>query len=89
MADRHRLGSKDELLVRAPFSVKVERHRIAVFLHDGRLRAISDICNHKGGPLSEGTAGQVFAALGAAKKAFAGIDYAQLASSGSVVSSAA
>ena len=54
MADWHRLGSKDELLTRAPFSLKIERHRIAVFLYQGRLTAISDICNHKGGPLSEG-----------------------------------
>ena len=50
----HRLGTKDELLARVPFAIKIERHRIAVFLHDGRFTAISDICNHKGGPLSEG-----------------------------------
>jgi nitrite reductase/ring-hydroxylating ferredoxin subunit/multimeric flavodoxin WrbA len=54
MADWHRLGSKDELLAHAPFSIKIDRHRIALFLHEGRLTAISDICNHKGGPLSEG-----------------------------------
>jgi nitrite reductase/ring-hydroxylating ferredoxin subunit/multimeric flavodoxin WrbA len=54
MADWYRLGSRDELLARAPFSIRVERHRIAVFLYNGRLTAISDICNHKGGPLSEG-----------------------------------
>src|SRR5574341_1089338 len=52
----HRLGTRDELLARVPFAVKLERHRIAVFLHDGRFTAISDICNHKGGPLSEGPA---------------------------------
>ena len=50
----HRLGSKDEILARVPFAEKIERHRIAVFLYEGRLTAISDICNHKGGPLSEG-----------------------------------
>jgi nitrite reductase/ring-hydroxylating ferredoxin subunit/multimeric flavodoxin WrbA len=50
----HRLGAREELHARAPFSVTVERHRIAVFLHEGRFRAISDICNHRGGPLSEG-----------------------------------
>jgi len=54
MADWHRLGSKDELLARVPFATKIERNRIAVFLYDGRLTAISDACNHKGGPLSEG-----------------------------------
>ena len=54
MAEWHRLGSKDDLLARTPFSIRIERHRIAVFLLEGRLTAISDICNHKGGPLSEG-----------------------------------
>jgi nitrite reductase/ring-hydroxylating ferredoxin subunit/multimeric flavodoxin WrbA len=54
MATWHRLGAKDELLARVPFALKIERHRIAVFVHDGRLTAISDVCNHKGGPLSEG-----------------------------------
>ena len=50
----HRLGRREELLARVPFSVKVERHRLAVFLYEGRFRVISDICNHRGGPLSEG-----------------------------------
>ena len=54
MATWHRLGTEAELRDRAPLAVKVERHRIAIFLHAGRLRAISDICNHRGGPLSEG-----------------------------------
>jgi nitrite reductase/ring-hydroxylating ferredoxin subunit/multimeric flavodoxin WrbA len=54
MGTWHLLGAPDDVRARAPFAVKLERHRIAVFLHDGRLRAISDICNHKGGPLSEG-----------------------------------
>src|SRR5439155_15899493 len=54
MATWHRLGDATVLRARIPFSVDVERHRIAVFLHGGRLTAISDICNHKGGPLSEG-----------------------------------
>lgn len=54
MATWHHLGTEAEVLARVPFATKVERHRIAVFHHDGRLRAISDICNHRGGPLSEG-----------------------------------
>lgn len=54
MSTWHRLGSKDELRTHVPFAVTIERHRIAVFLHEGRFTAISDICNHKGGPLSEG-----------------------------------
>src|SRR5881296_656583 len=54
MATWHRIGDASLVRARVPFSVDVERHRIAVFLHEGRLTAISDICNHKGGPLSEG-----------------------------------
>ena len=50
----HRLGSRDDLLARVPFSVKLDRQQIAVFLHEGRFRAIGNRCNHKGGPLCEG-----------------------------------
>jgi nitrite reductase/ring-hydroxylating ferredoxin subunit/multimeric flavodoxin WrbA len=54
MATWHRLGDEADLRERAPLAVKVERHRIAIFHHEGQFRAISDICNHRGGPLSEG-----------------------------------
>src|SRR6266536_280278 len=54
MSAWHRLGDASVLNARVPLSGNVERHRIAVFLYNGRLTAISDICNHKGGPLSEG-----------------------------------
>jgi nitrite reductase/ring-hydroxylating ferredoxin subunit/multimeric flavodoxin WrbA len=54
MPDWHRLGTRDDVLARVPFSVKVERHTIAVFHHEGRWRAIGNGCNHKGGPLCEG-----------------------------------
>src|SRR5207249_2251031 len=56
MADAtwHRLGTKDELAGRAPFAIKLDRYEIAVFLHESRIRAISNTCNHKGGPLCEG-----------------------------------
>jgi len=54
MSTWHRLGTKSELLERVPFCVKVDRHSVAVFLYDGRFRAISNVCNHKGGPLCEG-----------------------------------
>jgi nitrite reductase/ring-hydroxylating ferredoxin subunit/multimeric flavodoxin WrbA len=54
MGDWHRLGSRDELLARAPFSVRIERHAIAVFQHEGRFRAVGNACNHRGGPISEG-----------------------------------
>jgi len=54
MPDWHRLGTRDELLARVPFALKIERHQIAVFIHEGRFRAISNTCNHRGGPLCEG-----------------------------------
>ncbi len=54
MPSLHRLGTEAELAARAPFALKIERHRIAIFQYDGRLHAISDICNHRGGPLSDG-----------------------------------
>lgn len=54
MSTWHRLGTKDDLLARAPFAVKLDRHDIAVFYHEGAFRAISNSCNHKGGPLSQG-----------------------------------
>jgi nitrite reductase/ring-hydroxylating ferredoxin subunit/multimeric flavodoxin WrbA len=50
----HRLGSRDDLASRAPFSVKLDRQQIAVFFHEGRFCAIGNRCNHKGGPLCEG-----------------------------------
>jgi nitrite reductase/ring-hydroxylating ferredoxin subunit/multimeric flavodoxin WrbA len=50
----HHLGDRSALLARVPFALKLDRHRIAVFHHDGAFRAIADNCNHRGGPLSEG-----------------------------------
>src|SRR6476646_7681008 len=54
MSSWHRVGSEADLVAGAPLAVKIERHRIAIFHYDGRLHAISDICNHRGGPLSDG-----------------------------------
>jgi nitrite reductase/ring-hydroxylating ferredoxin subunit/multimeric flavodoxin WrbA len=54
MATWHRIGTKAELLARTPLTVKLDRYAIAVFHYDGQFRAISNICNHKGGPLAEG-----------------------------------
>ena len=54
MTTWHRLGTRDELQSRVPFTVKLDRHQIAVFFYDGQFRAISNTCNHKGGPLCEG-----------------------------------
>ena len=54
MSSWHRLGTKQELSARVPFSTKLDRYDIAVFFYEGHFRAISNTCNHKGGPLSEG-----------------------------------
>jgi len=50
----HLIGSPDELRARAPFSVELEGHSVAVFHHGGRFTAIGNRCNHKGGPLCDG-----------------------------------
>jgi len=54
MTTWHRLGTREELAARVPFAVRIDRHGVAVFLHEGRFRAIGNACNHKGGPLCEG-----------------------------------
>lgn len=54
MSTWHRLGTRDEVAARAPFAAKLDRHSIAVFAYDGGFRAISNTCNHQGGPLCEG-----------------------------------
>lgn len=51
----HALGPREELVARAPFSVELGDYSIAIFAHEGQLRAIGNRCNHKGGPLCEGT----------------------------------
>jgi nitrite reductase/ring-hydroxylating ferredoxin subunit/multimeric flavodoxin WrbA len=54
MTTWHRLGTKDELLARVPYAVKLERYGIALFFYQNAFRAIGSTCNHKGGPLCEG-----------------------------------
>ena len=54
MSAWHRLGSRDEVVARVPYAARLDGHTIAVFLHEGRFRALGNACNHKGGPLSEG-----------------------------------
>jgi phenylpropionate dioxygenase-like ring-hydroxylating dioxygenase large terminal subunit len=61
MATWHRVGDEAELRHRAPLAVETERHRIAIFHHDGKFRAISDIRNHRRRPLSEERVGGEFA----------------------------
>ena len=50
----HRIGTVDDVTARAPMRVNLGNYPVAVFVHEGAVRAISDRCNHKGGPLSEG-----------------------------------
>jgi nitrite reductase/ring-hydroxylating ferredoxin subunit/multimeric flavodoxin WrbA len=50
----HRIGDAAELRGRVPCALRVDRHTVAVFHHEGRFRAIGNTCNHKGGPLCEG-----------------------------------
>ncbi len=50
----HRVGVGNDLRAAAPVAVTAGGHQIAIFQYDGRLRAISNRCNHKGGPLVEG-----------------------------------
>ena len=54
MATWHRLGTRAEVLARVPFSVKLDRHQIALFYYKDRVCAIGNNCNHKGGPLCDG-----------------------------------
>lgn len=54
MTTWHRLGTREELLGRVPYAVKLDRQQIALFYHEGRFRAVGNRCNHRGGPLCEG-----------------------------------
>ena len=51
----HRIGTRAELEASVPKRVVLGATPVAVFVHDGAVRAIADRCNHRGGPLSEGT----------------------------------
>lgn len=54
MTTWHRLGTRDELLVRVPCTLRAGGVSVAFFFYDGAFRAIGAACNHKGGPLAEG-----------------------------------
>lgn len=51
----HLVGSKEEVQAKVPFACHAGKERIAIFTYEGKFTAISDVCNHKAGPLSEGT----------------------------------
>ncbi len=48
------VGAADDLRQRALQPVMLGRARLALTYQDGRFGAISSVCNHAGGPLSEG-----------------------------------
>lgn len=50
----HRIGDPVALRAGAPHAITAGGHHIALFHYDGAFRAISNSCNHKGGPLAEG-----------------------------------
>jgi nitrite reductase/ring-hydroxylating ferredoxin subunit/multimeric flavodoxin WrbA len=50
----HRVGDAATLRAAVPLAVTAGGHHVALFALDGRFRAISNRCNHKGGPLAEG-----------------------------------
>jgi len=54
MTNWHRLGTHAEVAARAPYAARLDGFTVAVFLHEERVRAIGNACNHKGGPLAEG-----------------------------------
>jgi nitrite reductase/ring-hydroxylating ferredoxin subunit/multimeric flavodoxin WrbA len=53
--DWHDVGAADELEKRAVQTVTAGRARVALTCSKGRFGAISDACNHVGGPLGQGT----------------------------------
>jgi nitrite reductase/ring-hydroxylating ferredoxin subunit len=53
---RHNLGPLDQIPVGEGRAFAVDGQQIAVFrLRDGRVRALSAVCTHRGGPIADGT----------------------------------
>lgn len=49
-----RVGSSADIRSGVPMAVAVEGQQVALFEYSGGLHAISNRCNHKGGPLADG-----------------------------------
>jgi DMSO/TMAO reductase YedYZ heme-binding membrane subunit/nitrite reductase/ring-hydroxylating ferredoxin subunit len=49
-----RVAHADELVANQGRVVMVGGQRLALFLHEGKLFALSNVCRHQGGPLGEG-----------------------------------
>ena len=51
----HRLGSIDQIPYGEARAFDVAGHQVAVFrIRDGRVRALSAVCPHRGGPIADG-----------------------------------
>ena len=54
MAPEHPVCSLAELEAASSVAVDLGERRIAIFLHEGHVYALSETCPHRGGPLHEG-----------------------------------
>jgi len=55
----HTLGPVDQVPVGEARAFAVAGEQVAVFrLRDGRIRAVSAVCSHRGGPIADGQADQ-------------------------------
>lgn len=53
---QHNLGPLDQIPIGEGRAFAVDGEQIAVFrLRDGRVRALSAVCTHRGGPIADGT----------------------------------
>ncbi len=51
----HRLGPIDQVPYGEGRAFEVDGHQVAVFrVRDGRVRALSAVCPHRGGPIADG-----------------------------------
>ncbi|MEM9163924.1 MAG: Rieske 2Fe-2S domain-containing protein [Cyanobacteria bacterium P01_F01_bin.4] len=48
------VGSLDEILEKRAKIVTLAEERVAIFKYDGKLSAVSNVCQHQNGPLGEG-----------------------------------
>lgn len=54
MADFHRVANLSDLTDPGKMLVEVDQRLVVVFLVNGELYCLDDVCTHDGGPLGEG-----------------------------------
>ena len=59
MGELVKVVEKKDVPLGSSTAVEVRGQKVAVFNVDGTFYAISDTCTHRGGPLSEGSEGEV------------------------------